>query len=152
VCLNPAAAQDRAAAAPSPTAAAQPAARGNRPPAPTRDPKTRGYVDAKELPDGAVPPADADGNFILGPTHNPAREMKVNGDVPRGTVYTFTMSSADSKIYPGIAREAGSSVTPDPKDPAKVMVSSHPAPYTRTVAVYIPQQYVAGTVAPFIVG
>jgi enterochelin esterase-like enzyme len=32
------------------------------------------------------------------------------------------------------------------------MVSSHPAPYTRKVAVYVPKQYVAGTVAPFIVG
>jgi enterochelin esterase family protein len=41
----------------------------------------------------------------------------------------------------------------DPADPAKLVVStSHPAPYTRRVAVYVPQQYVAGTVAPFIVG
>ena len=36
---------------------------------------TPGYVTAKELPDGAVPPPDADGNFIIGPTHNPAPEM-----------------------------------------------------------------------------
>ena len=43
--------------------------------------------------------------------------------------------------------------TPDPNDPAKLMVTtSHPAPYTRKVAVYVPKQYVAGTVAPFIVG
>ena len=41
-----------------------------RPTPPTRDPHTPGYVTAKELPDGAVPPADADGNFIIGPTHN----------------------------------------------------------------------------------
>ena len=32
------------------------------------------------------------------------------------------------------------------------MTTSHPAPYTRKVAVYVPKQYVAGTVAPFIVG
>src|SRR5262249_45286432 len=38
-------------------------------------------------------------------------------------------------------------------DPAKLIVTtSHPAPYTRKVAVYIPKQYVPGTVAPFIVG
>jgi len=83
-------------AAPTPTVAtpsAQPAARGARPPSPTRDPRTPGYVTATELPDGAVPSADAYGQFILGP-----------------------------------------------------------APYTRRVAVYIPQQYVPGTVAPFIVG
>ncbi len=40
-----------------------------RPGPPTRDPHTPGYVTAKELPDGTNPPANADGNFILGPTH-----------------------------------------------------------------------------------
>ena len=49
--------------------------RRNRPTPPTRDPHTPGYVAAKELPDGEVPPADADGNFIIGPTHKPAPEM-----------------------------------------------------------------------------
>ena len=32
------------------------------------------------------------------------------------------------------------------------MTTSHPAPYTRRVAVYVPKQYVPGTAAPFIVG
>jgi iron(III)-enterobactin esterase len=127
------------------------AAPASRPPPPTRDPKTPGYVVAKELPDGAVPPADADGNFIIGPTHTPAPET-LNRDLD-GTVYTFTMSSADSKIYPGIARDAGTFGTPDPNDPAKLVVTtSHPFPYTRRVAVYVPKQYVPGTAAPFIVG
>ena len=73
--------------------------------------------------------------------------------MPQGTVFNFTMSSADSKIYPGIAREPGTFGTPDPNDPAKLIVTtSHPAPYTRRVAVYVPQQYVRGTAAPFIVG
>ena len=63
------------------------------------------------------------------------------------------MSSADSKIYPGIARDAGTFGTPDPTDPAKLIVTtSHPAAYTRQVAVYVPKQYVPGTAAPFIVG
>ena len=63
------------------------------------------------------------------------------------------MSSADSKIYPGIARDPGTFGTPDPTDPAKLIVTtSHPAPYTRHVAVYVLQQYVPGTEAPFIVG
>jgi iron(III)-enterobactin esterase len=120
---------------------------------PTRDPRTPGYVTAKELPDGAVPPADADGNFIIGPTHDPAPEMSAREGVPQGTVYDFTMSSADSKIYPGIARDAGTFGTPDPNNPARLIVTtSHPAPYTRRVAVYVPKQYVAGTAAPFIVG
>src|SRR5271170_1924649 len=72
---------------------------------PSRDPNTPGYVKAKELPDGAVPPANANGNFILGPTHNPAPEASPQPGVPQGTVFEFTMNSADSKIYPGIARE-----------------------------------------------
>ena len=128
-------------------------AQGARPAPPTRDPHTPGYVAAKELPDGAVPPAAADGNFIIGPTHKPAPEMAVQEGVPQGTVYNFTMSSADSKIYPGIARDAGTFGTPDPNDPAKLIVTtSHPAPYTRKVAVYVPKQYVPGTAAPFIVG
>ena len=73
--------------------------------------------------------------------------------VPHGTVYEFTMNSAESKIYPGIAREADTWVTVDPADPAKpVVTTSHPAPYVRRVSVYVPKQYVPGTVAPFIVG
>ena len=73
--------------------------------------------------------------------------------MPQGTVFNLTMNSADSKIYPGIARDAGTFGTPDPNDPAKLIVTtSHPAPYTRKVAVYVPKQYVAGTAAPFIVG
>ena len=127
-------------------------ARPPRPPAPTRDPHTPGYVAAKELPDGTNAPADRDGNFILGPTHEPAPEMSVREGVPQGTLYEFTMESKDSKIYPGIARDPGTFARPDPNDPTKLMVSSHPAPYTRKVAVYVPKQYVPGTAAPFIVG
>src|SRR4029078_8219801 len=33
-----------------------------------------------------------------------------------------------------------------------VVTTSHPAPYSRRVAVYVPKQYVKGTIAPFIVG
>src|SRR4051812_46879667 len=46
-----------------------PPARPERPTPPTRDPHTAGYVAARELPDGSLPPANDDGNFILGPTH-----------------------------------------------------------------------------------
>jgi len=123
-----------------------------RPPNPTRDPHTAGYVTAKELPDGTNAPADADGNFILGPTHPAAPEMTAHEDVPHGTVYDFTMESKDSKMYPGIARESGSFGRPDPDNPGRMLVSSHPAPYTRKVSVYVPKQYVPGTAAPFIVG
>jgi enterochelin esterase family protein len=124
-----------------------------RPTPPTRDPHTAGYVAAKDLPDGEVPPVDAEGNFILGPTHRPAPEMLVNSNVPAGTIYNFTMSSADSKIFPGIARDPGTFGQPDPADPAKLIVTtSHPAAYTRKVAVYVPANYKTGDVLPFIVG
>jgi iron(III)-enterobactin esterase len=125
----------------------------SRPTPPTRDPHTAGYVTATELVDGANAPADKDGNFILGPMHPSAPEMAVQKGVPQGDVFTFTMNSTDSKLYPGIAREPRTFGTVDPHNPAKLIVTtSHPAPYTRLVTVYVPKQYVTGSVAPFIVG
>jgi iron(III)-enterobactin esterase len=124
-----------------------------RPQPPARDPNTPGYVKAKELPDGAVPPADQDGDFIIGPTHKRAPEMTTQDGVPKGKVFDLTMKSQDSKFYPGIARDPGTFGKADPNDPANLIVTtSHPAPYTRKVAVYVPAQYVAGKEAPFIVG
>jgi enterochelin esterase family protein len=133
--------------------APQTATRPARPTPPTRDPHTPGYVTATELPDGTNAPATADGNFILGPTHTPSPEAIQQPSVPQGTVSQFTMNSADSKLYPGIAREPDTFGTLDPADPAKLIVTtSHPAPYTRRVTVYVPKQYVPGTAAPFIIG
>ncbi len=128
------------------------AARGARPPAPTRDPATAGYVTAKDLPDGANASPKEDGNFIIGPTHNAAPEMAAQEGVPQGSVFDFTMESGDSKFYPGIARTVGNAGPPAPGAGGGFTVNSHPAPYTRKVSVYVPKQYVPGTVAPFIVG
>jgi enterochelin esterase family protein len=142
-----------ALAADAPPATPPAAARPARPKVAARDPGTPGYVQAKELADGAVPPADADGNFIIGPTHPRAAEMTAKDGVPQGTVTNLVMKSSDSKIYPGIAREPNTFGTVDPSEPGKLIVTtSHPAPYTRKVAVYVPRQYVPGTAAPFIVG
>lgn len=139
------------AQAPTPTAPTP--APPKRTPPPTRDPNTPGYVKASALPDGVAPPSNKNGNFILGPTHTPSPDMAVQAGVPQGTVIEFTMESKDSKFYPGIARQPGTFGRPDPADPAKLIVTtSHPAPYTRKLAVYVPKQYVPGTVAPFIVG
>jgi enterochelin esterase family protein len=150
--ITPAMAQNPVGTSPAQTSAPPPAL-APRPTPPTRDPNTPGYVTAKELPDRTLPPPDAEGNFIVGPTHSPAPEMVGREDVPQGTVYNLTVSSADSRIYPGIARDAGTFGAADPTDPAKLVVTtSHPAPYTRRLAVYVPKQYVPGTVAPFIVG
>jgi enterochelin esterase-like enzyme len=110
-------------------------------------------VQATELPDGANAPTSADGNFILGPAHPVEPESMYLPDAPQGRVIELTMNSADSKRYPGIARDPGTFGTPDPSDPAKLLVpTSHPAPWTRHVTVYVPANYVPGTVLPFIVG
>jgi enterochelin esterase-like enzyme len=129
------------------------AKRPMRPTPPSRDPNTSGYVKATDLPDGELPAPDVDGNFIIGQTHKRAPEMTAHEGVPQGTIHNLTMNSADSKLYPGIARDQGTFGTADAEDPAKLVVTtSHPAPYTRKVTVYVPKQYVPGTAAPFIVG
>ena len=132
---------------------APPPSKTERSSPPARDPHTAGYVAAKELPDGEVPPSSVDGNFIIGATHPASTELSDQNAALRGSVIEFTMNSSNSKIYPGIARDANTFGTPDPSDPAKLVVTtSHPAPYTRKVALYVPKQYVPGTAAPFIVG
>src|SRR5438874_6085384 len=139
-----AAAQDRGATPSAAGVPAQPPARGRGPGSPTRDPHNPAYPPAKELPDGSLPTPDDEGNFIIGPTHNPAPEMTVKEDVPHGTVSIFTLESADSKFYPGIAREPNTFARADPTDPTKLLVNSHPQPYSRKVTVYVPKQYVPG--------
>ena len=138
---------------PQPAQTSAPSPAQPRPTPPTRDPNTPGYVSATELPDGTVPSADKDGNFILGPTHTPAPEALSHPDTPRGDVFEFVLNSADSKFYPGVARTPGTFGSLDPSDPARLIVAtSHPAPYMRRVTVYVPKQYQPGTAAPFIVG
>jgi enterochelin esterase-like enzyme len=144
-------------------AAQAPPAPTAHPTYPTRDPRTPGFVKATQLPDAQIPPATADGNFILGATHTPAPQLAAfaaqphpRGEVPQfahGSVTVFTMTSAESKIYPGIARVPDVRGTADPNDPSKMIVTnSRPAPWTRKVAVYVPAGYKPGTPAPFIVG
>ena len=102
-----------------------------------------------EATPGANPPPKVDGNFLIGPTYVPAPELSVTPGVPQGRVQQFSMESTNSKFYPGIARNAFGTV--DPNNPKTLIVETHPAPYTRTITVYIPSQYVSGTAAPFIV-
>lgn len=74
---------------------------------------------------------DGDGDYTISPPWTAAPETMVNDNVPHGTVGMFTMMSTDSMVYP--------------TDFATGM------PFTRDVAVYVPNQYVPGTEAPFIV-
>jgi enterochelin esterase family protein len=80
--------------------------------------------------------ADTNGadTIIIGPNYTNAPELTVKAGVPQGQLHVFTMNSEDSQIYPGIAKNQTGTV-----------------PYHRQVCVYVPQQYVTGTPAPFIV-
>jgi enterochelin esterase-like enzyme len=99
---------------------------------------------------GVNPPADADGNFLIGPEYRPAPELKVVAGVPQGKVRQFTMDSRDGKLFnPGIARKVFGEV--DPQNPKTLIVETHPVDYERTITVYIPAQYVPGSEAPFMV-
>ena len=80
-------------------------------------------------------PKSGEGDYVIGPPYANAPELTPRDGVPKGTVYHFTMSSTDSKIYPGISKTA----------PGQVV------PYQRRVTVYVPSQYVAGRPAPFLV-
>jgi iron(III)-enterobactin esterase len=113
-----------------------------------------GYVTAMELPDGQVPPIEADGNSIIGPTHPPSPEMTpVAAGEFKGTIFKFTLRSTESKFYPGIARDqpAAGAAPPAGAKGSTPTITSHPAPWTRTVSVYVPKQYVSGTIAPVMI-
>jgi enterochelin esterase family protein len=99
---------------------------------------------------GKNAPIDQDGDFLIGPVYVPAPELTAVDGVPRGRVQVLTMHSADSKIYPGITK-----VPPGGPDnympPDLTKVQTYPKPWTRTVTVYVPANYVAGTEAPLLV-
>jgi len=128
---------------------------------PTRDPSNPNYPRATELADGTLPPPDAEGNFIIGPTHVPAPETVPKDGVPHGTISSFTLSSQDSVIYsPGRFRDdpAGCNngsimvAMTAPGDKSNLVVTtSHPGAWTRSIGVYVPAHYERGTEAPFIV-
>lgn len=92
---------------------------------------------------------------MIGPDYTPAPELTPPPGTPAGVVHAFTMESRDSRIYPGI-RRVDNAITRR-RDPfgnriaAREDEQSEPAPYTRTVWVYVPHQYAPGTPAPFIV-
>jgi len=75
----------------------------------------------------------------------------VGDGVPKGTIYKFTLRSTESGFYPGIARDQPAAGAMAPAGATGRTVTSHPAPWTRTVSVYVPRQYVSGTVAPFMI-
>jgi enterochelin esterase-like enzyme len=94
----------------------------------------------------------ANGDFVIGPDYSP--DQTGPADAACGKVYAFVMESRDSQIYPGIKR-IDNEITRrrdafGNRIAALDQEQSEPAPYRRTVWVYVPAQYDAGTPAPFI--
>ena len=95
------------------------------------------------------------GDFVIGPDYAPAPEFTPRAGVPAGVVHAFTMESRDSAIYPGIRRLENEVTRRRDAFGNRIAAQDHEqsvaGPYTRTVWVYVPAQYVPGTAAPFVV-
>ena len=121
-----------------------------KPPVRTFDaPGAPSFIRLDDKP-GVNPPVDAVGNYVIGPDYQPAPERKASKDVPKGKVTQFTIDSKTTKLLnPGIARKVFGTV--DPKNPKTLIVETHEIDYTRKITVYVPAQYKAGSVAPFMI-
>ena len=126
------------------------AAAPERPGPPTRAPDGPGAPKFIALAQaGANPPADRDGNFVIGPEYVAPRELEVASGIAQGRVEQFAMDSSASKYFPGIARTAPGTVDPD--NPRTLRLDTRPQPYQRAVTVYIPAGVRPGQALPFMV-
>src|SRR5689334_11434785 len=81
---------------------------------------------------------DRDGNFRIAPPYVRDPAFNPKPDVPKGRVIRFTMSSAESKLFPtapvpaaragGPARAGGANANPAPQTPPCVPAWTDPAP------------------------
>ena len=91
----------------------------------------------------------------------PRRRLIAQDGAPSGKVYSFTMSSNDSTVFnPGMIRDdpdgcLNASVYTGqtaPGDKSNLLVpTAHEGIWARSVNVYVPANYTAGSEAPFIV-
>jgi len=100
-------------------------------------------------------PAWSQQDSEIGPDYADAPETLVNPAVPHGAIHELVMESADSSIFPGIVRlESDITARRDAygnRIAAPAEQISVPGPYQRHVWVYVPQQYLPGKPAPFMV-
>jgi len=96
-----------------------------------------------------------EGDFEIGPDYAPAPEAFGVAGAPEGEIHAFVMQSRDSAIYPGIRRLdneiTGRRDAFGNRLAAQEHEQSAPAPYARTVWVYVPRQCEAAVPAPFII-
>ena len=81
---------------------------------------------------GIDPGTTGDGEIDVGPMYTPSPDLKLKAGAQPGFTASFTMTSAQSKIY------TGSDFTP-------------PLTFSRQIKVWVPAQYVDGSEAPFMV-
>jgi enterochelin esterase family protein len=100
---------------------------------------------------GMNPPADQNGDFLIGPDYVRAPELWLGKGIPEGRVEQFTIDSKHSKFYPGIERNDFTKMEVDPGNPKTLLLKTHAEYWDRTITVYIPKQYKPGTEAPLLV-
>lgn len=89
------------------------------------------FAEMAKLAELPVLTADAgEGDYLTKPPYSPAAEQTPRPDVPKGRVVQLTLNAAESKFYPDTGLRDWKS--------------------TRSVTVYIPSQYIAGTTAPLL--
>jgi enterochelin esterase family protein len=102
----------------------------------------------------AAGPVHAD-TLRIAPPYRDAPEMAARADVPHGTLRSFTMRSADSRLYPGIRQRDNETTRRRDGYGNRLAAAgdqqSEPAPYRREVFVYVPAGYRPGTAAPLLV-
>lgn len=81
-------------------------------------------------------------DFVIGPHYVPAPECTRQPGVPQGRVHAFVMSSADSRIYPGIRRLENEITRRRDAHGNRIAAADHEqsiaAPWLRTVWVHVP--------------
>ncbi|MUG05360.1 esterase family protein [Bombella sp. ESL0378] len=127
---------------------------------PIHDPHNPLYPPATDLPDATLPPLTQNGNYILGPTHTLPAEWN-NTQPAQGRLIHFTLSSSPQSGYnPGIARDEAEPCatgvrnmsTSHAGDPSRLDVpGAHPAPWHRSVDIYIPPHTPTDHPLPFLI-
>ncbi len=82
---------------------------------------------------GTDPGTVGDGDFTAGPTYALASDLTMKGN-PQGKTFSLSLPSASSKIFTGMDATL-----------------TAPTTFTRSINVYIPAKYKAGTPAPLMV-
>ena len=65
-------------------------------------PGSDGRLEASSAQSKVAAQSLAAGDFTIGPKYTNAPELTVKNGVPKGTLHEFTMTSQESKIYPGL--------------------------------------------------